>query len=439
MNRHQSVYIFAFSVMMIGTISSHATELITKRQALAQMQEQGFKYKQAGLVMDDAEAKMVLASAAKYPVVTAEAREGLVKVGNLPQYPQVVITNETIPLTQIGVQAAYKLYDRSAWDKIEASKQNFEMNKTLREKLRDDLAFLMVVQYISAQKYKKELEQLKLLEESHQKILKYAQAKSRSGAGLPVEVARAEDLLLLDEVKMARARANYTKYRHELNILIGNTSFENEKDVPPLQAITKTIKNADQIHQRALNNRNDLKAALQGVEAAEWLKKSAVSEYKPKISLVAEAGFFGTKAWDTSTFGPAWAAGVQVTIPIYETKLINGKKMEQEATLRKAKYQVEELKLEIQAQSREVIEQMHAAETAVTASKQHLAVAAKYLNLTEKRYFECMGNGLELVSARDSYTEAMNQNLESEYLYEMAVINYHRAQNTLQDYLSEGD
>lgn len=253
--------------------------------------------------------------------------------------------------------------------------------------------------------------QLVLLQESNlqnrQEHVRMAQARLRTGIGLPLDVVRAETAVAQAVLDLTVARTNESTARVNLALLMGldprtpleiAESEEPAMDVADLNALVDT----------ALAQRPEVGQANASLEAARFALAAAKTLDAPSVS--ASVGL-SARGNSMPPRNDALSVGAQVQWSPFDGGLRRGRQAEASAGVTAAQAQVENAQRLVTAEVSQSYLTLRAAEQRVVAAEAGIANAEESLRLATGRYQAELGSFLDVLDAQAALTAARTQRI----------------------------
>lgn len=259
-----------------------------------------------------------------------------------------------------------------------------------------------------------------LTEASHA-IAEYTKKMAKEGEVPEYQalVAQAEYSTALGD--LAQAKAAYVKSREGLRMLL-NLPSSNEND--PLYLVGQAELPAfdvpyEEALKVALQKRTDLNAALHSLSAAHAAVAAAQSSYYPTLDAVLQYENISNVYILYPKWG--WTAGVQGQWNFFDIMENNGRIKTQKALENIAQVKVNQLKIDIPAQLRELYQQIKKAKEAVAFQESAVNDAEKGFNQAKKLFEGGETSWVQAVTARQALLKAKLAFAEATYNYKAAL------------------
>lgn len=403
-----------------------------KKSAYESLKQNGFRWSQTSLLNEDALSKKEQAQAALSPKFGIVSRE-LLSHTNVQRYgiPQLASV-ENISYGSTVIEFSYSIVDKIARARLSAANNNQKISDANTRQYRNDLIFLTLLHYINAQKLHEKLITVSENIARDNEILKMAETKVRTGAGIHHDITRAKSLINLENLKRLEVQAGFKKALNDLSTVIGTEKIEGE--LTRLNVINTDIDKVLAIEIKS--ERADIESARFAILAAEDLVRMNEAELKPKLTFFGEAGAAGVHVLDTQNTAFTGILGLQLNIPLYSGGYYSAKIQESRVQFEQAKLQQKQLNLEQKMQLDTAIEQLKDSSEAVTLANTQVTNAEEELEIAKKRYDSGAISGLEITNSQSHLSAALDGRVEAAFAYEMAKANYFKVIGNFEPYFA---
>lgn len=431
MTRHLGIFMMSGILGAPVSALSASEEVLDRRAAVTQLRETGAQWRQVESIREEAQAKVRLARSATLPTFQLISRQYLARFDGIRYGLPEFIEASPVLAGSTGIELLWIPVDFASFARSDAARLNEEASEKQVEQLRNDLAFLALFQYLGAQKLRHRLDFAGASYERSQEILKIAQARVRSGLGLPLDVMRAEGLLAAEELRRLDLETNYQKALEDLANTIGRPSVEIK--LSPLKFQPLKIAEPDvAMPVQTL----EIQATQMLLKAAHSMLESAQRESWPKVGLMGEIGYLGARSF--LGIGPNSLNGsiaLQLSIPLYTGGRIDGKVQDEQARVNKAELQLVHLERQARSQMQITVSQLRVADSAVRTVDKQVQAATEEVRLMTRRFRSGTASGLEMRNAYANLASAHDTETEALFAFEAAKIQYFKLRADLTGYL----
>lgn len=231
----------------------------------------------------------------------------------------------------------------------------------------------------------------------------FSKARFEGGVGNRLDLARAEQEYLTDEVQVQNAALGLAKAREALGVAMGS-------DVPVDAAEPPSLANAPALSDALaqVNTRPDVKSQQLRIDAADHVRRDGWTDYMPLLTGVFQPFYQNPPGLIQPLTG--WQAQIILVVPFYDGGLRYGLRDEREALSGEARFDYEAALRQAKSDVRIAFEEVRRADEALQAAHGAADVAKRSLELANQAYQAGATSNLELIDAerrsRDAETQA---------------------------------
>jgi outer membrane protein TolC len=254
----------------------------------------------------------------------------------------------------------------------------------------------------------------------------FQQASDQKAAGLSsaVDVLRSEVELKSREQKLISAKNELAKQKLVLARAIGlppGQKFEITTHVTYQELTTMSL---DDAIRSAYKARADYQSQVNQVRSAELARKAASAERYPSLGVETDYGLTGVNPG--SSHGTVDAA-VTLRIPIFQGGRVHGDVLRADASLRRERERLENLRARIDQEVRDAYLDLEADAQEVSVENSAVTLATESLEQSRDRFRSGVTDNVEVVQAQDALAIANDAYIASLYSYNLAKISLARA------------
>jgi len=224
------------------------------------------------------------------------------------------------------------------------------------------------------------------------------------------QVIQAQNNLEKDKLSLARAIGLPLDQKFQL------------ADAVPFSAATPTT--AEQAFADAQKNRKDLQASAERVKGAEKQRAAAKAEYYPTVDFNGDFGDLGTTP--AHSHGTYTATG-QISVPVLQIARTQGDIEVADAGLKTAQARYSDQVQQVNADVRDALLDIEAAEKLVEATRSNVELANEALSEAQQRFKAGVADNLAVSDAQSQTQQANNQYISALYQHNMAKLSLARA------------
>ncbi len=182
---------------------------------------------------------------------------------------------------------------------------------------------------------------------------------------------------------------------------------------------------------QALANRKDRQASAEQTASLTEQRKAATADRLPSVKVNADYGDIGVNV--RHSHGTFDASGI-LTIPIFKEAQFRGEAQMAQSQLDQQKAQQSDLDAQIEADIRDALLDIAAAESQVQVSHSNVDLAREELSEAQQRYAAGVSDNLAVSEAQQSMAQADEAYINSLYQHNVAKLNLARSMGMAQNY-----
>ena len=360
-----------------------------------------------------------------------------------------VVTDTGFGLHQVNIKAAFGLsihgvppivgpfgyFDSRAyltqsvfdWASIERARSSAAQQKSAEFSSKDarELVVLVIVSnYLLVDADQAEVESATSQRDTAKALLQQARDQQTAGLAAAVDVLRSQVQLQSREQKLITAQNDFAKQKLVLARAIGlplGQQFETTTRLPYSELPASGL---DDAIQSAYKARADLQSQVNRVRSAELERKAAAAERYPSLGAETDYGLSGVNPG--SSHGTVDAAAT-LRIPVFQGGKVHGDVLRADASLTEERQRLEDLRVKIDQEVRDVYLDLESAAQEVDVEKSAVTLATETLAQSRDRFSSGVTDNVEVVQAQDALATANDAYIASLYSYNLAKISLARA------------
>ncbi len=361
------------------------------------------------------------------PTITGTAQDSVSQVNlqaeglRIPGFPAVI---GPFGYTDFRASLNQAVLNVSSLQNYLAARHNFEASK-LSVKDSQDLVVLTVGNaYLLCLADASRIASLNAQVQTSKVSLDQAIQNHRNGVSPRLDELRARVDYQTQEQSLIAATDQYRKDEIALARTIGlplDQKFKLTDQTPYAEFDALTV---DTAMTEALQNRNDLKAAQQQVQAAQKSLSASHAERLPALTATVDYGEIGVNP--SNSYATLNATG-KVSGPIFEEGKLRGDARIATAQLEQARAQLNDLQGQIRADVKDAILDIEASEKLVSVARSNVDLASEALKEAQDRFQAGVSDNLAVSQAQSSVAQANDQYVSSLYQLNVAKLSLARA------------
>lgn len=316
---------------------------------------------------------------------------------------EIVVRQQHV--AQLQLTARQPIFNGPAIPGIQLSHASRDLSRLTVEQSRRQLALAVARAFYATLSARRTVDLLERHLELAQQHVDASRARLEAQAGLAIDVARAELQVETTRSQRENAILGYQNARDSLALLMGIHPDRLPRLMEP-SAPEIDVTEPEELVERALAERLDLRAAQRQVRMAELDLNSVWMAFAPSLNLswqlnytLSELGGFGDRR-------SMWNLLLLASFPLFDGGARYGQLRDRRARLRQARLNVEALEQSAVIQVRQAYRAWRTALTTLDISRRQLELATEAYRLARASYAAGAASNLEVVDAQRSLVSA---------------------------------
>jgi len=368
------------------------------------------------------------------PDVEFNAREALQQVDlaaqglRIPGIPTII---GPFGYTDLRASLSWSLLDLKALHSYMASKHQFRAAQLSEQDARDMVILTVGNAYMLVLADQGRVESFQAQVATSKISLDQANANHDAGTAPKLDVLRAQVDYQSLQQQLIVAQNSFEKDKLALARVIGlplDQQFNLSDKVP--YAVFDHL-DVDATIKQAHANRKDLAAMVEQTKAAEEQRKGATAARYPTIKVDADYGDIGVNVRHSHGTGDAQGT---LSVPVFKEFELRGEAEVAQSQLDTQKAQLSDLNAQVDADIRDALLDIDAAQKQVEVARSNVELATEALSEAQQRYVNGVSDNLAVSQAEQSVAQANDQYVSSLYRDNVAKLSLARALGAGQDY-----
>lgn len=335
-----------------------------------------------------------------------------------------------------GFYGTMPLLDLRAFDSLRAVKRSVDVSRFRYEQAVQQVLAGVAEAYFDVRRNIAYERVIEANIERAKVLLELARNRLRAGVATQIDVTRAEaELLTAEQARLQQETitvASSLRLKRLLNLdLNGDLEldpFEIRRELEPAlrQIPLETI----------LEQRADYQALVADVDRLRLIRRAYARERMPTVDVVAQGGVTSEEPFDERE-KEFWAAGLQVSVPVFEGNRISANLRRTESEIRQADFEREDLERTIDSEIRIALQDVASQLAQILVAEKNLDLAGEELRLARVRYEQGVADNRELIDAENRFASASFNRVGSLYSYNIARVELARVRGDVRLVLQE--
>src|SRR3984893_6059460 len=399
--------------------------------------ERGLRYN-LGLIESnqasaDVRADRMRALSLLLPQLSAQARQGYenlsykeigLKLPPTPGLPALPSTSGGFGYQDARVSVTQSLYNAELRNQYRARKSEEQASRLSIQDSRDVVVFAVGTAYVQVISSAARVETAKAQLTSADELDQQTASRVKNEVSPEIDSIRAQVERQSAEQRLTNASNQLEKDRLTLARIIGMAVDQDFALTDPLGYHPLSGMTGETAVEEALLSRADLRSAETSVEAAALSVRAQKAQRLPVVSVTADYGGAGA---NIGNFNQVYTVASNISVPIYTGGRIHADIEQAQADLTRKEAEYEDLKGRVAYDVRVAWLDVSASDSSVKVAERNKSLAARALTQSQDRYTNGVTNYLEVVQAQEAVTVASENQIQSLFSFNVAMISFARA------------
>jgi outer membrane protein len=325
---------------------------------------------------------------------------------------------------QGGPNFSVPVFDLTLWRHWQASKEAVNAARAQDRGIREQIAALVVSQYLSALRAAADVQAAQSRVELAQALYDQAADLLKNGVGTGIDTLRANV-----ELKSERQRLIESQTQLQTS-LFGLSQLLNVDPTREIQLAdqvsffeTPTIE-VSQSLDAAYANRPEMRALLHQERQGQLQKQEASFARYPNLHF---DGYWSEQGLTVANLVPGYTYGFTLSVPLFTGGRIGAETARADLEVRKISAQEQEQRNEIALQVRTAVAQLASARNEVEVANEGIALAREEVVQARDRFQAGVANNIEVITAQDEFARANDNQIVALYRYNQSRADLARA------------
>jgi len=425
---------FAPAAVRGQTSATPATLRLTLRDAVQLALRQNPQVQIASLNLAQSQEDRAISRSALLPQASLSASERVQRmniaalVGRpFPGFPQHIGPFE---IFQAGPNFSVPIFDLTLWHRWQASKSNVTATAAQEQTAREQIAVLVVSQYLAGLRAAADVSSAKSRVDLAQALYNQAADLQKNGVGTGIDTLRANVELQNEKQRLITTQVQLQTTLFGLARLLNlkpDQAVELADEVSFFQTPAIAV---DQSLQAALENRPEMKALAATKEALRRQEEAAWSQRLPTLNF---NGNWAYQGLTPLTSIPTYVYAGTLDIPLFTGGRIRAETARTQIEVRKLEQQRQEQANQITLDVKTAVAQLESARSEVDVANLGVDLARQEVTQARDRFGAGVANNIEVISAQDALSRANDNQIQALYRYNQSRADLARATGEMQN------
>ena len=338
-----------------------------------------------------ADALIRQARAATLPSISAEA--STVTLDDQREADGAVVAARNT--VSASVPVAMPLFAPAQWARRAQAEDARRVAEASADDVRRQVALATARAYLVVIGSKRLVDAQQRARDTSRAFFEYADERYKAGASSRLNQLRAQQTLSADEGLLEQARLALYRTQEALGVLVAADHPVDATEEPGFELPADSGPAATG---QSIALRTDIRLFTAEVEAAERIVRDSSKEWFPNLTGIFEPAF----QHPGSVFTPeaSWRALLQLSVPLFDSGLRTGRRLERQAALRQTRVRLDAARREAASDIRTARESLRRSERVLETSRAAAVQAAQVLEITNVSFRAGATTNIEVVDAQ---------------------------------------
>ena len=338
-----------------------------------------------------AEALIRQARAATLPAISAEA--STVTLDDQREADGAVVTSRNT--VSASVPVAMPLFAPAQWARRTQAEDARRVAESSADDVRRQVALATARAYLVVIGTRRLVDAQQRARDTSLAFFEYADERYKAGASSRLNQLRAQQTLSADEGLLEQARLALYRTQEALGVLV---AADHAVDATEEPAFELPADGGPAATGPSIALRTDIRLFTAEVQAAERIVRDSSKEWFPNLTGIFEPVF----QHPGSVFTPeaSWRAVLQLSVPLFDSGLRTGRRLERQAALRQTQVRLDAARREAASEIRTARESLRRSERVLESSRAAATQAAQVLEITNVSFRAGATTNIEVVDAQ---------------------------------------
>jgi outer membrane protein TolC len=344
-----------------------------------------------------------------------------------PGFPQHIGPFE---IFQAGPNFSVPIFDLTLWRRWQASKSNVTATAAQEQTVREQMAVLVVSQYLAGLRAAADIASAKSRVDLAQALYNQAADLQKNGVGTGIDTLRANVELQNEKQRLITALTQLQTTLFGLARLLNLKPEQNLELADEVSFFQTPAIAVDQSLQAALANRPEMKALAAAREALRRQEEAAWAQRLPTLSF---NGNWAYQGLTPLTSIPTYIYAGTVEVPLFTGGRIQAETARAQIEVRKLEQQRQEQANQITLDVKTAVAQLESARSEVEVANLGVDLARQEVTQARDRFSAGVANNIEVISAQDALSRANDNQIQALYRYNQSRADLARATGQMQN------
>ena len=337
--------------------------------------------------------------------------------GGVPAFPGLPKTIGPFQLFSAGPSVSAPVFDLTLWRRFQAARNTAGASKANSLATREQVILLVVSQYIGTLRAVANVEASQSRVELAQALYDQAADLQKEGVGTGIDTLRANVELQNEKQRLLEAQNDRETSLYGLSRLLNLDPREKIALADSLSFFETPQPEVEASIEEAMANRQEWKALVSQIKAAENQKKAAQASRLPNVRFDGEFSYVGNSG--TTTL-PTYTYEASVNLPLFTGGRIRAEVASTDLEIRKLEEQRADLRNQIALDVKTALLNLDSARSEVQVANLGVQLSKEEVDQAGDRFKAGVANNIEVIQAQDSLSRANDNQIAALYRFNQA-------------------
>ncbi|HET9318539.1 MAG TPA: TolC family protein, partial [Bryobacteraceae bacterium] len=330
---------------------------------------------------------------------------------------------------QAGPTFSAPVFDLSLWRRWQASKSNVTATSAAEQTVREQLAALVVSQYLGGLRDAADVKSAQSRVALAQALYDQAADLQKNGVGTGIDTLRANVELQNENQRLITAQTGLKTILYGLARLLNLKPEQNVELADEVSFFQTPAITVDQSITAALTARPEMKTLAAEREALRREEQAARAQRLPVLSFDGNWAYQGLTPLSSI---PTYTYSGNLEFPLFTGGRIQAQTARAELEVRKLDQRRQDQTNAIALEVKTAVVQLESARNEVSVANLGVDLAREEVNQARDRFTAGVANNIEVISAQDALSRANDNQIQALYRYNLARADLARATGQMQ-------
>lgn len=329
------------------------------------------------------------------------------------------------------VRLSQRIFDMEAIDRARSSAAARRVADAQTALAREHVAAAAALAYLDVLRARASIVSANAGDTLAQTLLNQVENQKKAGAAAGIDVARAKTRAAEERLRVLVAKSQENDALTRLKRVVGLPLGTTVQTTDPFQFAEPAPVDVDAAIAQAREHRAEIRAGEEGVRERKLALAAEGWAHGPAVSA---SGDYGSSGNTPDNSRPTGSAGVDVSLPIWTSGRIGGKREEARGALREAEARLDDIRAQVEEDVRLAADQVTTSAEQVKTAEQAVKLAESELQMARDRFGAGVGSNVDIVDAQTALARVQDAQIAALAAFEASRISQAMALGAARDF-----